>query len=157
MPLTWGSGHLGWSDMLKPGFGNLLRARRSPRKRAQHELHGMAQLLILSMHCKRTAMAQVARCSRDMQVSMVALQGRVLTPAQLSAGWYLLPTDAQLAKALAQQGAAWLPSVAQPALQEAGPLGESCRQQLSTHLVADAMSAYQPVQTPQLIWSEMVA
>ena len=78
---------------------------------------------------------------------MVALQGRVLTPAQLLAGWYLLPADAQLAKALAQQGAAWLPSVAQRALQEAGPLGESwsCHQpgaeQLGTCLVADYMSA----------------
>ncbi len=60
-----------------------------------------------------------------MQVLAVALQGRVLTPAQLSAGWYLLPADAQLAAALAQQGAAWLHSVAQPVLQDSEPPGES--------------------------------
>ena len=93
------------------------------------------------------AIARVDQCGRSMQVSVVALQGRVLTPAQLSVGWYLMPADAQLAEELTQQGAAWLPSIAQPSLKEAEPLGESwscCQpgpQQLGTCLVADSMSA----------------
>ena len=41
---TQGYCHVGWSVMLELGFGNLRKARLNI---AQHELHGMVQLLML--------------------------------------------------------------------------------------------------------------
>ena len=125
MLLTQDYCHSGWSVMLEPGQ-QLAQGKTFTKLvcTAGAAWHGtVADCICVE---SAPAIARVAQGSRGMQVSVVALQGRVLTPAQLSEGWYLLPANAQLAKALAQQGAAWLPSVAHPALlQEGGPLGES--------------------------------